>query len=566
MSENKELSALVQSNPIPLIRHFAETNPKALKEQILTQEEGKKTFFISLISAYSAKETQSDILKLCLEYDYDLTTATRGVSANSWNYNQKLEKKVPDYIVAWDYAGDKFISELTQTLGKEKILDLESQGYPLLQRAYKNQRYETIKILEDMGVGQRVELYKPDEILKVCEDNAETLSFYWSRRKSSELSPEAFDSAKKYLNKKMQSIHTASGSGDSYSVDDVKKYLDTEIPKWPAAQQEELIAETVKCINPQIFNTAIKAAKKLVKDYNPQHIPAWINLNIAKSHKFFHHFVDKATPLDSTFNGVSYLENMASYLKDAKYSGTHSIRSATRGTEHAKMQGIIDKVAKIHNQDFWLSANPNDNNHPWFHTACKSSSMAYVFSSDFLNVHPQQMNFYRDQQVDYPLVKFSGQMPQSNGLKWNEVFTRANEDVLKDFLNKTWLYKDETDTTCIEHFMKKYPYAFGNNNHSQLDKDMSIFMSYSKNLFSFDIKLKMFNTLLSQSAFETKTFQAVFNQLKNAPEMNWKNFKLEPEVEKRVERDFPAMIPELRKIALEQMLPDDKQNKKVNKI
>lgn len=564
MSENKELSAILQSNPIPLIRHFGETNPNALKEQILTQEDDKKTFFISLISAYPVKETQSDILKLCLEYNYDLTTATKGTSYSSWLFCKKIPAKVPDYIQAWDHAGDKFISELTQALGKEKVLELEAQGYALLQRAYKNQRHETVKTLEDMGVGQRLELYKPNEILKICEENAETLSFYWSRRKSSELSPEAFDSAKKFLTKKMQSIYTASGVSDSYAVNDVKSYLSTEVSKWPAAQQEELIAETVKCINPQVFNHAIKAAKKLVKDYAPEHVPAWLHLNVAKSHKFFHHFVDQATPLDAHFNGVSYLENMATYLKEAKYSGTQSIRGTTRGTDHAKMKSIIEKVAKIHNQDFWLSTNPSDNNHPWFHTACQSSDISFVFSSDFLNVHPKQMNFYRDKQIDYPLVKFSSHMPISTGLKWNEVLTRANEDVLKDFLSKTWLYKDETNTTCIEHFLKTRKYNFSYN--TDLDKDMSIFISYSKNLFSYDLKLKIFNELLNQSSFKSKTFQAVFNQLKDDPEMNWKNFKLEASVEERVERDFPQMIPELRKIALEQMLPDDKQNKRINKI
>lgn len=562
MSENNELAALVQSNPVPLIRHFAETNGKALKKQILNQEDGKNTFFISMIKMYPDKETQKDILKLCLEYGYNLTTSTLSFTNSSWSYLKKLDKKAPDYIIAWDSANDVFTSILTQTLGKEKILSLESQGYPLLQRAYKNKRYETIKVLEDMGVGNNTELYKENEILKISEESADTLSFYWDRKKSSNLSEESFNSTKKYLKKHMDRITTIDGSDDKYNIENIKTYLEKEMPKWSVDKQEELVAETVVCKSSKIFNYAVKLMKKAVKNYSPEHIPAWIKLSEASNHSFIKKFIDEAIPLDSKFNEISYLDSLAKVLNRMKYSGKNSGRYL-RSSENSKMKAIIEKVNEIQDQDFWISANPSDNNHPWFHTACKSTLLIDVFGKEWLSLHPKEMNFYRDNKVYYPLARFNGLMPASEGFKWNEVSVNSNTNILRDFLQKTWLYKDETNKTCIEYYLENNSFAFSLND--KLNDDISYFISYSKDLFNYEIRFKLFNHLMDKQDIESKTFKVLFNSLKDDPDMDWKNYKIKNE--EKIKKNNPDLFIEIMKLRLEQLIPIvDKPMIKAKKI
>lgn len=562
MNKNNELSSILDRNPVPLLKHFAITDSGALKEQILLAQDGKETFFISMIGIYRVENTQRDILKLCIEYGYDIKIATEPISY-FWQSSKMKINKCSDYLLAWEIVSDKLLSELTTLCGKDYLLSLEDQGVPLLEKAYSRKKFETIKVLDRMGVGKRPEYNNEDKLLKIAESDEATLKFYWGNKNPS--SEDAFKSMRFFIGKKISVITTSDGVSDKHNVEDLKNLLKNELPKFNKEQQEQIIADTVTCINSKIYTYALSVIKITPVSYMPKTSPAWINLDKAKSYHFLHHFIDKKTPLDSYSpdGQTSYLSNLCKHLEALNYSGVKSYGSRN---ERKKTQSISDKLEKLMLGDFWLSKDPKTH-HPWFHTACTNNKILKKFANNWLAISCDKLNVYKDDKEVYPAVIFSNPIENKENLIWNKSnsMSHDNKKIMKEVLQKTWLYKDENSITCIEHAIKNYPYLIESND--VLDKKLSDFLVFEETskLFPYELKTLIFKNLFSHESFKSHTFNILFDNLKTDNEM-WKNFTIDKNMENKLERDYPNLLIQLRHLTYEHLLKDDKDVIKKNKL
>ena len=562
MSKNNELSSILDRNPVPLLKHFALTNSENLKEQILLTQENKESFFISMVGIYRDDNAQRDILNLCIDYGYDIKTATQSTSQYWYGSKMKIDK-YSDYLLAWESVSDKLLSELTTLCGKDYLLMLEDQGVPLLEKAYSRKRFETIKVLNSMGIGKRPEYNKEDKLLKIAESDEITLKFYWENKNNS--TEDAFKSMRNFIGKKINVITTANGISDKYNVETLKNLLKEELPKLNKEQQEQIIADTVTCINSKIYTYALGIVKSGPITYKPKTIPAWINLDQAKSYHFLHYFIDRKTPLDtySPDGKTSYLSKLCEHLEALNYSGVKTYGS---NNERKKTQAIFDKLQKIMLGDFWLSKNPKTN-HPWFHTACTNNKILRKFSNNWLAISCDKLNVYKTNKDVYAEVVFSNSVENKENLIWdkNNSMSHDNQEIMKKVLQNTWLYKDESNTTCLEHALKNYPYLIESND--VLDKRLSEFLVFeaTSNLFSYELKSLIFKDLFSHNSFNSHIFDVLFNSLKNDTKM-WEDFKIDKNMENKLERDNPQLLIELRHLTYHHLLKDDKDGVKKHKI
>lgn len=541
---NNELDNLIQDNPVPLLRHFALTNKQALKKQILHTEEGKSTFFLSLFLKHKPS-TQKDILELCLEYGYSLNTRTQ-IEKNS--YSAFYNKLIPDYLHLWNHqVEDNLLSEITQLYGKDNILKLEEE-FPILKQAYIGQKFKTIRVLESFGVGEHQELYKPNEILEIAQRDAQTLSFYWENKKN----PEGhFNSVKEYFIKALDKFSTSNGDTDSYHLEATNKYIEKEIKSLSLEQTEELIALSATCINLKPYNHLIKSLGKTIRGYQSKTTPVWKYLDKAKNYQFLHKLLDAKTPFESqTSDGISYLGSMAKFLAHHHYTG--EIKKSYE-SDYKKSNSIYKKMESVIDQDFWLTLNPQDNNHPWFHTACNNKNLFSAFSKNWLNIAPEKLNYYNKSKKKYELASYNP-LEKLDDLYWGQ---SDKKEVIKDLLAKTWLYKDETNKSCIEQALDIDGNLFYN---EKVCTQFISFMKHASDRFPFEAKEKILYCLLDRRYGNNKELtMLVLDSLQGSKQMNWNKLLQEEFFTYSQNESFLPLIKNIQlQHTLEQKLPGKK--------
>lgn len=527
---SKEIQGVLKNNPIPMLRKIGLLDPEAMRQQVCHRSRKENSFYISMIKAYESPEIRSEILQFCLDYGYDpKEEITILESTNQYNFVKLTKDSVGnDYLLAWGILGDINLEELSRYCGKIFIQETEKKGNFLLESAYLRFFSQTIKVLDEFDINDENHSGKND-ILALAEKSKQTLDIYWELKKNKNPNLDSYGSVKNYLSSLIQNNNSKNGYGSKYQTNNIKEYLSSELLKQTPENQEELISMTVMCAGVQPFNHALKLKKTNIKEYKPKKFPIWLNLGDATSQDFLYSFIKEKTPVDSydKETDIYYLEAMSEYLSSIYY--VDGGRNSSSGAERAKKEKILNELQSIKTYSFLLQENPNSKNkEPWFNTLCKEQNFVKVFYKTWLNVSLEKLK------------------------KEDNILT------LKEMLDRTWFYKDETGNYSFEHAIK--------NNSSILNEDLAFFANYFEKdeyntLISFDAKLKLFKTFVNHvwSIENFTEFSKVFESIATNTEMIWKNFSLEEDLENKLKRNAPEILIKIKHYKLEEsLLENDK--------
>lgn len=461
-SFSQEIQGLTKNNPLPMLRKVAQLAPESMKQEVNIIKEGENSFFIKMLSNTRGEpEMQKQIIDFCKEQGYSFLTQTpKRTSAWPTLQNQPIS----DYLRAWESLSDTSLAYLTHLCGKEYLLQLEKQEVPLIAACYSKKLFKTLEILYEFGLDDNKHKGKIS-ILELAKQNKENLDFYWKIKNKKDQNVDAFESKKDYFVKLLEYIRHVNSVDERYNINSITQFLDEELLKFKPQQQEQLIHECIQRPNLTPFKHALKLLGKTSKSYEPQTIPLWKSLGEKTNQDFFYILLDRKTPLDSQQGEDYYLQHIVTFLQGIRYDDSRNSYHSKR-SEKARNQSIFERLEKLQDYDFWLTPNKNDNNHPWFYTACKIPGLINRFPNSWFNINPDKFNVYKseNQKKAYPGAIYEEKFVSSlENPVWEkgivglgaDILIPNNQEIMKELMKRTWFYKDEKGKYAFEYYMEK---------------------------------------------------------------------------------------------------------------
>jgi hypothetical protein len=605
-----ELLALAQNNPLPVLQLLSKLDPISVREQVCSTS---PHFFFEALNHYH--DSNGELTRFCLQ--------------NGYNPKQQYTKKVDpygnpglvsidkigvehysDYIHAWKRHSDKVIYELTLHVGQDYIRELDAKGVPLLLKAYEKGFPETVKLLTQWGINPEEPKSMAHEgyNLHVAIGNKTDMQqLYFSLKNSTNQSIDNTGATStvdelqfKHIS---QWIHTEIEKLQNYKDDyHTKKIIENmaiNLPTLNREQQEQIIAKTLIHNNTTFYKKALDIIGEKVKSYRAQFVQPWSYLSESPSHQFVKLFLEQNVPLDSydSFKKISYIESLSQKLKEWGYRDGNKYDTFSKSVTE-KMRGSVQRLLlQNKDSDFWLMSNPQDDNQPWFLTACKSNAIMTVFGKEtWLFTHVERLKTYMDdetqrliknrelecfpdpEKINYHQSLFlkKGQFTHNYhsdkhlrvinfpGSAQGAVEFETNLNIEMDYLRRTWLFKDNQNQYAIEYAFKNSNELFAKN--SLMDNQFSSLIKEDMThcLFTLEEKTVLFRTFLdkafdrfsvNEKLIQSATFTALFDNLKATPDFDWSFINLN--LFKNHKEDAPELISELSYLKLNHHINND---------
>lgn len=611
-----ELLALAQNNPLPVLQLLSKLDPISVREQVCSTD---PHFFFETIAHYH--DGNAELTRFCLQNGYNPKQQyTKKV--DSWTNTGVVgvdkigEENYSDYLHAWKGHHDKIIYELTLHVGKDYIRQLDAMGVPLLLKAYEKNFPETVKLLTQWGLNPEEPKALAREGFNLQEaigDKTNMQQLYFSL-KNSEKSNQADESKQPlvdevqfkhvydWIHKQIFKLQSQYGN-DKYQNNQLIENLKINLPTLNREQQEKIVAETLTSNNTTLYKKALEIIGEKIKSYQPQFVQPWSYLPQSPSHQFVKLFLEKNVPLDSydAANKISYVEALSEKLKAWGYRDEAKYESFSKQVQEKMKGGVQRLLLQNKDADFWLMSNPQDDNQPWFLTACKSKAILSVFAKgNWLFTHVEKLKTYMDDETQRIIKNRElEQWPDASKINYHQslflkpvqfttnyqsdlhlrvvnipgnvqgaVEFESNSAIEMDYLRRTWLFKDKTNRYAIEYALK---------NSEDLSLSLNFFTKNSliDNTFSSLIKQDMIQPLFTQEektvlftsilnrAFvkyfdekwvDNKTFPALLENIKACQDFDWNLIDIS--LLSKYKEDAPELVSELAYLKMNQGILD----------
>jgi len=552
---SKEIDDLFNGNNFEVLKILSQYNPDIFKDNVHSLSDKGYSFFIKLISKSSDVDYVKNILELCESFGYNFVETKRNYheddsykllhpknTKNSYNYgfpdvsNKRNPEFTPEYIFAFSHAdSDGVIHFLTEKMGKEKMLELEKNGWPILEYAYRKNYFKTIKLLSDYGF----DYDNPPSgvnILDIAKDDLKLIDLFWKIKNEKEdnnsefMTDGQFTQFYNLFEKNIKSINTKK----DYISESIIKNIDEKKDFLSKDHKEKLLIKSLLSPDDRAFKHLVKLLKYKQKSEEINNI-ILKNLDNVARHDILYWLIEDNTYLFKKIESESNEKPIYGIDKIVNKLSKMDVSLLTNYTSNKNKQIInnsfTERFKLIFKNDSLLLKELDNGVTLFDKIVINDSSKGNLFK--FLNISPKKS------------IDSSNSLLKNLSLEQFEQIKSGNTELtseqkleIRDLLSKTWLKKDSDGKTNLD---KCGIYYIAHTDTFLFD---SIFME-DNTIYSNDMKMSFFNKLVEQHAGsyifskspqtwvknsdETGTYKLLKNLyfiLSKDPETKWSNLEL----------------------------------------
>lgn len=440
------IKGFFNDNPYDIIESYATNNPEEFKKDIKEVDENGNSILINFLKRRYKKEFYPKIIELLYQYGYDLKDDYTKSSNLKYSVNKNDPEYIPEFInsifVCWD---DEVLLTLAKKLDKEYILNLEKEGWAILEYLYQNENIETIKYVSDFGLDYD-NLQSGGNLLRIAEKNQRMVDLYWeikNKRNNSttnKLSDEQYKHFISNLEKKLEQISSSKDNYTSSLLDDIKSKIDL----LNVEQKKEVLSKTVIAKDLSILKYVakqldIKSTDPLVQRYT------LLNCEKIQNKDLLVPIINNPQILREKFEitavGLNGLEKQTKYGVDLFNRALRKLeiypyRQWGNGSrQNSSNASFREKLAKISKEE--IISNKNNEGKTLFDivTETVSKTEGYRRNEIFslLNASYSKM---RDNSLTFKTINATDMEHIRNGLSNGLNVEQKNE--INEFLNQTW--------------------------------------------------------------------------------------------------------------------------------
>lgn len=242
---NSNIQGLLNSNPIDLIKSYQKADPASFDKDILTLSDKGESFFVTLLRQGYTDEFYIELLDLITSRGYDFKKSVKFLPDEKIKLNKDKKEYLPEFMNILTFCrNDLLISKFAEKLGKEYFLDLEKDGWFVLESLYSRALPKSINVVSNFGLSYE-NPPSGNSLLRIAERIPELTDLYWSYLVKSDdedvLNDKQFNHFRSIFEQKCSQIHSKS----DYQVSEVNSQLEVKLPKLNTDQKLELLEASV---------------------------------------------------------------------------------------------------------------------------------------------------------------------------------------------------------------------------------------------------------------------------------------------------------------------------------
>jgi hypothetical protein len=479
---SKEISNLIKGDNLEVLKVLSQYNPERFKQDVHSVTEKGNSFFILFSSKNNELEYVKGLLELCESFGYDFREKKRPHHEddvyklidphhhkNSYNYgksyplNNKNPEFTPEYITAFAYIrNDETFAFLTEKMGKEKMLQLEKDGWPVLEYAYRKNFTKTIRLLCDYGFNYE-QTSSGVTILSLAENDPKLLDLYWEIKNKKEnnnvtvMSDKQFFDFSNLFQKHIKEVT----SKKSYQADQAIRLIDERKDTLTKEQKEKLLIISLPAADDRVFKSLSKMLQYKQKGPELTNI-VLNNIEMAHKHQLLYWLVEDEKLLfqhvKNTFTEKT-LDNGEEFIFREPLKDKHGIDKIIEKLSSLNIRPGYkhesDKQKKMVNDTFLgrfqeLFKDENillkefDNGLTLFEKILFNRHSKENLLK-FIDIKPKKSN-----EQEYSIFKTFDEETYENIKLGNAVFSEEQKNEIKEILNKTW-YKEHNGEFNLNH-------------------------------------------------------------------------------------------------------------------
>jgi hypothetical protein len=549
---SKEVDGMLKGNYLEIIKLLADFNPEKFKKDVNSISEIGNSFFSSLYIGGYSKENISEILDLCESFGYSLKSELIPYKKNNEMLNKNEPKLIPEYVAIMNATRSTYgttdseaFAYLTERMGKDYLLELEKNGWPILECAYRKKLIKTIGVLNDFGLSYEKNPNNVD-LLQIAEGDQRAVDMYWRERnkrlnnKDEEfMTKEEFYHFIKIFKSSIQRIDKKKDYGTEKIIESILNKVDVLSKE----QREQILVSSIACPDLSLYKSIIKMLKLKSDDEKIKKLIV-TELDSVKNHELLYPFMAKEENflMRSEKTGVYAFQKLIPVMMNLNIK--FELKNIYRNNKEAMMsRASFGRVMGLIEKPGFIFKNIEEDKNLFEKIA--ETNFGLMHYIEVLNISPKtHKNYFNNLTLtDWDSYKSSN--------------TDLNSDQRKEIryiLDQTWLKKDSEGVSVVDKTFKK------NNTKVNISFfwafDVRFFQDSSeKCIFSTSEREKLISNLINEKGSfrdrfqdisswtkvdgvkneydgEVKLIKALYNNLKEDPNTNWKNIVLSEDVER----------------------------------
>lgn len=300
---SKSIYNMLNGDNFLILKNISEILPNEFKK-IVNNIHNNESFFVSNLKNNNELSFTINLLQLCESFGYCLNLELAENNQNNQNnkiLNKNKPKFIPEYISILNIINndDSFL-EITKKLGQEYILNLEKNGWPILETAYKKNLIKSIYLLSDFGCNNETSP-NGNSILQISEQSQKLINVYWDikNKKHNNLIVEnlEFEHFLKTINKLTSSIYQKK----DFHTEQVLNLVLEKKERLDYEQKKILLQKAITVLDPRLYKGILKLLnlKQNSKEFKDLIFP---HLNTVIQHEFIFLFLEEKDYLFKNIN------------------------------------------------------------------------------------------------------------------------------------------------------------------------------------------------------------------------------------------------------------------------
>jgi hypothetical protein len=581
-----EINGLLKDDNFEVLKLLSQYNPEQFRKDVNEVSEEGNSFFVSLVNKNNQLSYVKKLLELCELFDYDFSNRQRAykeediyklmrsdynsIYNSSYNgsnvpMNKNNPQVIPEYMIAFAYVRqDETFAFLTEKMGKEKMLQLEKDGWPILEHAYRKGFTKTISLLCEYGFDYD-KTPSGVNILSITT-NQKLIDLYWDIKNTKEkkdtgvMNDEQFQHFFKTISEDIGKVY----SKKDFRSESIIKLLEEKKNVLSKEQKETLLVKSLSCLDLSIYKHIIKSLgyKQNGKEVKDILLP---NLDKTTHHELLYFIIeDKNYLFKEVKKDAPITELKDEPLNEVYGLDVFSQRLSMLGIDPSdkvsgrRKQGMInraffDRCYSCFCKDETIFFEKFSNGLTLFEKmALVTSSVnsgGEIYSNNFLpflNIKPRVSTEKEISLLN--TIDEIGFNDIQNGIK---KFTTEQKEQIRDFLEKTWLSRDKDGKMLIERASVSVvadnnlwilcPTVVNEEGIYTNGERMEMFQSLVEKKSKSTWDRKMFQDLSlwkenqSNDGSDRKLLKNLYRLLKDDPETKWTDLKLSEQCLKDLE-------------------------------
>lgn len=442
-SENIE--GLLNKNPIGFLKNYANTNPEIFEEDVKKVTEFGESFFTTFLKQGYSDDFYIELYELIKDHGYDFKKPVRPITGSDIKLNLNQMQFLPEFMnILTFHRSDDLISKFATILGKDYFLNLEKEGWFVLETLYSRALPKTIQIVSDFGLSYK-EPPSGRSLLNIAERTPALTDLYWANLlkvndvESTKLDENQFAHFIGTMEKKCSQIH----SKKDYITAEVIQQIEEKFPKLDQEQKEKLLEAT-------ILSKDLAPLKKLTKLMGIRSTDPLVQLSTLRHPNQLQSkelltpiisnpsiFVQKIERIKNTINGEEEVTDYGINLfqKCLRAFSFSPYDKFSSGRSNLINVGLRDKLSKVYNLDTIINTKTSDGKNI-FDLILEKSFASRPGNNLMLGM--LNIGFWSYGKDNFSFKTITNTVVES--MRGDETLTLNEEQCaeVNDFLNKTW--------------------------------------------------------------------------------------------------------------------------------